>query len=211
MSFPCIRSIYCINLDTRQDRWTRSQVLFESLGLADRLVRVPGVMHDKPATGCTKAHLSAVKRAERECPADGLVLICEDDLMPVKPLEDVKRELEQALEQRDTWTQLYWAMTPQQLGDGDGLRQILVALGGAGTLMNRQGLAQRREALVTALRTDKPWDMVAASRQATLGTVYGFYPAIFRQAPGRSDIEGRDVDYAYLEVGGQMLPTSQRP
>lgn len=208
-----IARVYCINLDARPDRWQSTQALFRSLGLDDRLVRVPGVLDKEPAVGCTKAHLRAVKQAEKECSPHDLVLICEDDLTLVGPdTSQLVSNLEQALEQRKAtgWTQLYWAMTPQQLGPGQGFRQIHVALGGAGTLLTRQGLQERRDALMTSLLQHKPWDVVAAGRQRSLGTVYGFYPAVLRQAPGRSDIEQRDVDYGYLEVGGYMLPQKDR-
>ena len=43
---------------------------------------------------------------------------------------------------------------------------------------------------------------------------YGIYPAIARQRPGFSDIEGRNVDYKYLDVDGkmlQMIDLSQAP
>src|SRR5215831_18042382 len=42
--FSAFDEIICINLDSRPDRWTRMRTRFETLGIADRVRRLPAVL-----------------------------------------------------------------------------------------------------------------------------------------------------------------------
>ena len=71
--------IYCINLDTRPDRWRQAVAEFTTVGIADRVQRVAGITHANPREGCRLSHLECVRRAEA-ADAD-TVLIFEDDVV----------------------------------------------------------------------------------------------------------------------------------
>ena len=70
--------LFCINLDSRPDRWEESKIEFSKMGVLDRIIRVPGVLHSKPFYCC---HLSHAKCLEisLEKVADK-ILIFEDDV-----------------------------------------------------------------------------------------------------------------------------------
>ena len=71
--------IYCINLDSRADRWQEAVREFNALEIADRVERVPAITHPNPREGCRLSHLECVRRAEA---ADAeTVLIFEDDVI----------------------------------------------------------------------------------------------------------------------------------
>ena len=98
---------FCINLDTRPDRWELAQAEFEHQGL--EVERIPGVIvhgFDPKRNACHGCHLShaiALMRAI-EAQADS-VLIFEDDVLflhDVKPmLAKVEREID------SDWEMLY--------------------------------------------------------------------------------------------------------
>ena len=50
--FDFFERIYCINLDSRPDRWKRVQEQLIKLGSHDRVERFPAVIHHSGAEGC---------------------------------------------------------------------------------------------------------------------------------------------------------------
>lgn len=72
---PC----YCINLDTRQDKWADTQAAFQGTGI--QLQRFSAIKHSEGWRGCGASHVAIAREAMRK----GLpwVLIVEDDCVPV--------------------------------------------------------------------------------------------------------------------------------
>src|SRR5262245_4932090 len=70
--------IFCINLDTRPERWAAARREFARLGIADRVERVPAIVHPDAKEGCRLSHIECVRRAAG-AGAD-TVLIFEDDV-----------------------------------------------------------------------------------------------------------------------------------
>ena len=70
--------IYCINLDSRPDRWEECLVEFEKIGITDQVERFPAQVLTPGIAGCTKSHYEIVKMA-KECGYEN-ILILEDDI-----------------------------------------------------------------------------------------------------------------------------------
>jgi hypothetical protein len=70
--------IYCINLDSRPDRWQASLKEFAAIGIADRVERLSAIRHADGAEGCRLSHIECVKRGAAA--GAETVLIFEDDV-----------------------------------------------------------------------------------------------------------------------------------
>lgn len=84
--FKFFDKIFCINLDSRPDRWAKCQEKFKKLGILDKVERFSAfkLEHPDPAykkilgqSGCTLSHLSILKKALDNNYSNYLVL--EDD------------------------------------------------------------------------------------------------------------------------------------
>lgn len=78
--FDFFDEIYCINLDSRPDKWEASLLEFEKVGIQDRVKRFSGVKPEggTGGDGCTLSHYNLMKQIS-ESDAE-IVLICEDDV-----------------------------------------------------------------------------------------------------------------------------------
>ena len=73
-----IDKIYCINLDSRPDRWDECQVEFTKIGIQDKVERLPAYEMSPGIAGCSKSHLECIKLAKSNNHKN--VLILEDDI-----------------------------------------------------------------------------------------------------------------------------------
>ena len=69
--------IYCINLDSRKDRWEQCLTEFNKLGISDIVQRYAGIKMKPGIAGCTKSHIELIKLAKERNLNN--VLIFEDD------------------------------------------------------------------------------------------------------------------------------------
>jgi uncharacterized protein DUF6165/glycosyl transferase family 25 len=76
--FEFFDAIYCINLDSRPDRWQEATREFTAIGIMDRVERVAGIRHANPLEGCRLSHLECVRRASAA--GAEIALIFEDDV-----------------------------------------------------------------------------------------------------------------------------------
>jgi GR25 family glycosyltransferase involved in LPS biosynthesis len=108
-AFNYFEKIYCINLDSRPDRWNEVQQEFEALGVSS-YERFPGVIAHSGRLGCSRAICGAIDKAlAEECRA---VLICEDDLHFPRGGEYTNRKLQAAISQLpEDWDALYLGAT----------------------------------------------------------------------------------------------------
>jgi GR25 family glycosyltransferase involved in LPS biosynthesis len=70
--------IYCINLDSRTDRWDACLTEFKKIGITDQVERFPAVELTPGIAGCTKSHYEIVKMAKKS--GYETILILEDDI-----------------------------------------------------------------------------------------------------------------------------------
>lgn len=101
-------NIYCVNLDSRPDRWEEAQIEFKKIGIENDVKRFSAIKHPNGATGCKQSHLNIIKEA-KELNLDN-VLIFEDDLFFVQT--DLKM-ISDALNELNTldWELFYFGAT----------------------------------------------------------------------------------------------------
>lgn len=70
---------FCINLDSRPDKWASTQAAFAGTGI--KLERFPAIKHEQGWRGCGASHVAIAREAARQ----GLpwVLVVEDDCQPM--------------------------------------------------------------------------------------------------------------------------------
>jgi GR25 family glycosyltransferase involved in LPS biosynthesis len=108
-AFDYFDKIYCINLDSRPDRWQEAKGEFEALSISS-YERVSGVVASSGALGCAKAICNVAEKALSE--GREAVLICEDDLYFPKGKEHTHSKLQAALAQLPAdWDALYLGAT----------------------------------------------------------------------------------------------------
>ena len=93
---PC----FCINLDSRPDRWSDVQNAFEGTGIHPE--RFPAIKHAEGWKGCGESHVAIARAAMRR----GLpwVLIIEDDCVPVRDFKERWPTVKKALwDERDAY------------------------------------------------------------------------------------------------------------
>jgi hypothetical protein len=197
---PC----YCINLDSRPDKWKDTQRAFEGTGL--QLQRVSAVKHAEGWKGCGASHVAIA----REAAARGLpwVLVMEDDCTPAcgrvgdtdcQPAKDFARRwpaVREALwSSRDSWDIF--------LGGPTFVEGPVRRIGAA-----RQGLLEVEQgfALHFYVLNTSAYATAAAWNPERDGPIDVYYSGAMRiaaspaghlalQRPSASDIQGREVDY----------------
>ena len=73
-----VDKIYCINLDSRKDRWEEVKKQFINIGIFDFVKRISAVTADDPRVGCLRSHLICVDEAINR--GYDNILIFEDDV-----------------------------------------------------------------------------------------------------------------------------------
>jgi len=108
-AFKYFDKVYCINLESRPDRWQESVDAFASVGITN-YERIPGVVASSGRVGCIRAICNSVEKAL----AAGYesVLICEDDIHFPRDPEHTNNKLNAALQQLPSdWDALYLGAT----------------------------------------------------------------------------------------------------
>lgn len=57
-------NIFCINLDTRPERWEHLQKVIKDTGIQDSIVRIPGIVAATGIEGCRESHISVIRKAK---------------------------------------------------------------------------------------------------------------------------------------------------
>lgn len=71
-------NIYCINLDSRKDRWKECLEEFDKVGLTNQVERFSAIKLSPGIAGCTKSHYEVIKLAKSR--GEKTILILEDDV-----------------------------------------------------------------------------------------------------------------------------------
>lgn len=97
--------IYCINLDSRTDRWLQVSDEFRRIGIDQSVERVSGIVDGDPRIGCLRSHQWCVNDALKH--GYRRILVLEDDVH----FYDVKPEAASAavdfLDTNDRWDLFY--------------------------------------------------------------------------------------------------------
>jgi hypothetical protein len=76
--FDYFDEIFCINLDSRKDRWEYVQEEFNKMGILGRVKRFPAIQKNNGKLGCYLSHTEIIRYAKRSNLKN--VLIFEDDI-----------------------------------------------------------------------------------------------------------------------------------
>lgn len=200
---PWSEKVLYINLDHRTDRLAHMEKIKTSV--FPHLERIPAIKHSTGFIGCAMSHIRALQTA-----IDGnypYVCILEDDFTILLQPTEFNKTVQDALDfLNDDFDVLMLGMSPIRLRklNRDKLVRVYAALGMPGYIVNKRYFTRLKQIFDTAISTNQPIDMHTQLVQSK-DRWFGFYPAIARQAPGFSDIEHKQTDYAYLELDGAML------
>ena len=94
-SFDYFDEMYCINLDTRTDRWEHAQEEFKKADILDRVQRFSAIKEDDGRVGIIKSNLAIVKMAKQKKLKN--VLVFEDDFKFI--VDDPQKILQLSIDQ----------------------------------------------------------------------------------------------------------------
>lgn len=102
--------IYCINLDSRPDRWQEVSARFQELGIAEDVTRVSAIIAEDPRQGCRDSHVQCVLDAEKNNCEN--ILILEDDVLFLQENKPDFRSIIQLLKNNSKWDLFYLGGSP---------------------------------------------------------------------------------------------------
>jgi hypothetical protein len=193
--------IYCINLDSRPDRWQEVVREFSAVGIADRVERFPAITHAEPREGCRLSHVECVRRADAA--GAETVLIFEDDVIFRGLTQERLARLLSRLRTIPDWELLYFGGTvladPERHGE-------LMKVPMAGT----HAYAIHRRAFAKIPECTLPYDIWLARNLQS----YCADPIVAWQRAGFSDVDGKwsaplrfQLDYYLKFVGTPKAKT----
>ena len=213
--------IYCINLDSRPDRWGECLIEFANLGITDQVERMPGVVKDRGIAGCTMSHLNCIKDAKKHNYKN--VLILEDDVRFTTDIfhdamASTMRQLEYHNLQFDI---LYLGANlrgnENKLIDGN-LAKIVEAKAGHAYVLS----STVYDFIIDAYKDIDFDDMnnwhhhnenrmnidVWYKNVQALGNAYGVYPSLADQRPSYSNLEKTFCDFNISQIYNKILETT---
>jgi hypothetical protein len=191
--FECFEKIFCINLDSRPERWAEACTEFSKAGILDRVERISGVVCEDPREGCARAHLKVIEHAK----SLGLsnCLIFEDDVWIVQEEIDSLRHAIHEIKSLD-WDLFYIGGTT--VGSA---YQISPHLAKATAVYSTQSYAissRMYDVVLNSWRPPTVYDLFLAHEIAPFHQCFFTIPIIAFQKTGYSDIENRIVDYRMM-------------
>lgn len=100
-----IDKTYCINLDSRRDRWEQVTYQFEQVGIENSVTRVPAIIHEDPRRGCLESHFFCIRDAVENGYEN--ILIFEDDVYFLNYDNKVLSDVVDSLEHDCRWDLFY--------------------------------------------------------------------------------------------------------
>ena len=177
---------YCINLDSRPDKWKATERAFSGSGLT--LQRFPGIVKSEGWRGCGASHVALAREAMRL----GLpyVIIVEDDCVPVADFGERFPQVLKALEDDSGWDMFLGG--PTHVQGPIGVREPLIEIE-RGFALHFYVLKACAYEKAIAWNADRhgPIDVYYSDQFRIITT----HPSIATQRPSKSDIHGREVDY----------------
>ena len=208
--FDFFSGIYCVNLDSRPDRWHDSKREFNRLGFRPKIIRFPGLVFSgggpmSGRAGCFSSFRSIIQKAKDE----GLenVLILEDDVLFVGDTLNVLKSSLDELSRKD-WKMFYLGMaitdefssTPLSFA-GDNLLRMQGGLCHHATAYHHSIYDKVLEGVPNTDRITE-WLIHNESMERWLAEniqlkheVYCTNPIIATQRPSWSDIDGKHSDF----------------
>lgn len=182
---------YCINLDSRLDRWERVQKEASILGI--KPIRFPAIKKSRGHAGCTASHVALLKQVRDE----GVFMIIEDDIKVLT--DDPVGIITKACSQLpDDWDMLYLGATLTKRADrysGNLFRVRRAWTLHAVIYNNQNGVVDYILENQNELKLDA---FISRSVQPKFNC-FITYPMTVTQEAGYSDILQHHVDYDVIE------------
>jgi GR25 family glycosyltransferase involved in LPS biosynthesis len=200
--FDYFDEIYCINLDTRIDRWNHAQEEFKKADILDRVQRFSAIKEDDGRVGVIKSNLAIVKIAKEKKLKN--VLVFEDDFEFIvdNPQKVLQTSINQA--QGIKWHLFYLgANTHEKLIK---FKPNLILLKNAFAVHSMaysnlvyDSFINKYDGIKIIKNFDDILDVYLAKNIQTKGICLMTNPMMTTQINSFSDIEQRVVDYSFIE------------
>ena len=105
-----VDNIYCINLDSRKDRWQEAASSFGALGTAEHVSRVSAVVKGDPREGCRLSHIWCINDAIEKGYTN--ILIFEDDVLFLEKNAPEFDQVISFLQENNQWELFYLGGAP---------------------------------------------------------------------------------------------------
>jgi len=216
-----VDKIFCINLDSRTDRWYESIEEFKKLGIENEVERISAANIQPGIIGCTKSHYECIKLAkEREYKN---ILILEDDVSFIPETLNVLNEMFNQIERNGIHFEMLY-LGANLCGEDNRLIDSNLALIAAAktthayiinssvydimlnTYANCQwtGGIQWHHSNPDRLNIDIFYIRMIQSR----GNTYGVYPSVAEQRSSYSDLIHSDCYYNLTDVYNKILEST---
>jgi len=178
---------YCINLESRPDRWRKVQKEAAKLNLT--LTRVDAIRDMVPHMGCRQTHLNILRFP------DPVFMVIEDDMKVLQPFDVLERAISQLPED---WDMLYLGATLRKPLErySENLYRLK---GGAAThaiiYNNQHGICE----YIVENHDTVAVDIFYAKNVQEHFNCYMTYPMVATQCPGYSDILGHWTSYRGIQ------------
>jgi len=195
--------IYCINLDSRKDRWEKVQKEFYNVGVIDKVQRFSAIKEQDGRLGIIKSNLSIIKIAKEKKLKN--VLIFEDD---VHFLNDSVNILEKSILQIgniDWWLLYLGANTHEKLQlitkSKPNLLILKKAFAAHSLCYNKKtfDFFIRKYENLNKVEYEDILDVFLANYFQRKNLCLLLNPMITTQSASFSDIENKNVDYTFIE------------
>ena len=205
--FDFFDEIFCINLDSRPDRWASFLKEAKRLGIAHRVKKFSAIVPPSKdgALGCKLSTLSIIKKAKNKNLKNFLIL--EDDVVFKK---NALKNLSVSLSQLPAdWDMFYLGLnlTKESFKHS---QNIVNVQGGRSThaVAYSNSVYQHildENSLDPNQKLDIPIDVYFESRIHAEKNIYCSFPMIALQREAYSDIEKKNVNYSWLETNFSSL------
>lgn len=200
--FDYFDEIYCINLDSRPDRWEHAKKEFSKVNILDRVKRYSAIKDNDGRLGLIKSNLDIIKNAKEKKLKN--VLIFEDDFefLNENTLEILQYSIDQIRDMK--WYLFYLGANTHQKLIKFKPNLILLKSAFATHSLAYSNLAydhfiNKYNKLKEVSKHDDILDVFSAKYFQEKYICLMTYPMLTTQMNSFSDIEGRYVDYSFIE------------
>lgn len=200
--FDYFDEIYCINLDSRIDRWEHAQEEFKKIGIIDRVQRFSAIKHEDGRIGLIKSNLEIIKIAKLKKLNN--VLIFEDDFefLVDNPLDILQKSVTQS--KGINWYLFYLGANTHQKLIKFKPNLILLKYAFATHSVAYSKLAydhyiNKYDHIKEIKKSDEILDVFCATHFQEKYVCLMTEPMMTTQMNSFSDIEGKIIDYSFIE------------
>lgn len=199
-NFPAVHPV-CINLRTRpaKKKWMKSQAKQQQIPIQFFTAE----LNDNPKRGCMESHLAVIRAAIRD--GHKYLFVMEDDAMFIKPLKKLPAPPKE-------WAMLYLGGTVKHIFSNTE-RETLGTDEQKKNIWVRMTCWTTHAYIVNLTNPDLVRDILAAESEPMDMEIDRYYidrihqkfkcymthPMWCVQKPGHSDIEGKEVEYSFME------------